>query len=288
VSSKTLGMFGASCLLAIALTAGWGQERPYFVTYSHDLSESGEMEVEGRTAVAEPENGNPFLAVATEVEYGVRDWWTAGLYLDGQSTDEESTLLTGFRFENRFRPLAQEHAINPVLYVEYGRISDADKTILEIVGHDNEAHLAAPNGVSHKTHQHEAEFRLILSSNFHAWNIAENLIFEKGLGHAPWEFGYSVGATRPLRPNSARSCRFCADKLAVGAETYGGLGDTSRLTLANTSHYVAPLLGWAFANRSWLSFSPGFGTTGGSLDMVFRLKIAHEFDHFGGWFSGHD
>jgi hypothetical protein len=76
--------------------------------------------------------------------------------------------------------------------------------------------------------------------------------------------------------------------LAVGAETYGGLGDTSKLTLANTSHYVAPLLGWAFAGRSWLSFSPGFGTTDGSLDMVFRLKIAHEFDHFGGWFSGHD
>jgi hypothetical protein len=89
-------MFGASCLLAIALTAGWGQERPYFVTYSHDLSQPGEMEVEGRTAFEEPENGNPFLAVATEVEYGVRNWWTTGLYLDGQSTDEESSILTGF------------------------------------------------------------------------------------------------------------------------------------------------------------------------------------------------
>jgi len=50
------------------------------------------------------------------------------LYLDGQSTSKESTVFTGYRWENRFRPLLREHWINPVLYVEFENINGADKT----------------------------------------------------------------------------------------------------------------------------------------------------------------
>jgi len=58
-----------------------------------------------------------------------------------------------------------DHAVNPVLYVEYESISGADKTILEFVGHDSQADLASPNGEARRDHQHEAELKLILSSN---------------------------------------------------------------------------------------------------------------------------
>ena len=38
-----------------------------------------------------------------ELEYGTKAWWTTELYLHGQTTAHQSTVFTGFRFENRFR-----------------------------------------------------------------------------------------------------------------------------------------------------------------------------------------
>lgn len=263
------------------------QEKPYFVTYSHDLEEPGNLEIETKTALARPQGADRFGATATELEYGVKAWWTSEFYVDGQTTPADSTLLTGFRLENRFRPLMREHWINPVLYVEYENISGADKTALEIVGHDGQADLAERNGDSRREHQHEGEFRLILSSNFRDWNISENFIAEKNLGHDPWEFGYSVGATRPLKTAlSVRECTFCAEKLTVGAEAYGGLGDTWALTLRQTSHYIAPLVGWDLPARMRVSFSPGFGLTGSSLDRVYRVGVAYEIPQLGALFRG--
>jgi len=263
----------------------WGQDKPYFVTYSHDLEEPGNLEIETKTGVARPAEGNRYGATAVEFEYGALAWWTTELYLDGQSTAQDSTLFTGVRWENRFRPLMREHWVNPVLYIEYENTSGADKTVLEVVGHDGQADLAIANGESRKEHQHEAELKLILSSNGKSWNIAENFIAEKDLGHAPWEFGYAVAASRPLRSTaSSRDCAFCADKFMAGAEVYGGLGDVSSLTLRDTSHYAAPVLGWQLPRGIRLSFSPSFGLTSTSVDHIYRIGLAFEFNQVGNWF----
>lgn len=272
------------CLLCLS-TLARAQEKPYFVSYSHDLEEPGNLEVETKTALAHPDGSTHYGATALEFEYGVRAWWTSELYLDGQATSQDSTVFTGFRIENRVRPLMHDHIINPVLYVEYESISGADKTILEIVGHDGQSDLADPNSASRSEHKHEGEFRLILSSNLRDWNISENFIAEKNLGHAPWEFGYAVGAARPLRgASNGRACTFCAEKLIAGAEAYGGLGDTSSLTLSDTSHYVAPLLGWQLPKNMRLSFSPGFGLTSSSLARVYRVGLSYEIPQIGNWF----
>lgn len=273
------------CLLILPSDAGRAQEKPYFVTYSQDLEEPGNLELETKTALAKPDGDHQYGALATELEYGLRAWWTTELYLDGQSTGQDSTLFTGFRIENRVRPLMSEHFINPVLYVEYENISGADKTMLEVVGHDGQADLAGRNGDLRTEHKHEAELKLILSSNLKDWNISENFIAEKNLGHEPWEFGYAVGATRPLGSGaSGRPCTFCAEKLIAGVEGYGGLGDTQSLTLRETSHYIAPLLGWQLPRGVRLSFSPGFGLTESSLARVYRVGLAFEFPQVGGWF----
>jgi hypothetical protein len=261
------------------------QEKPYFVTYSHDLEEPGNLEIETKTALARPDGGNHYGATAMELEYGLRAWWTTELYLDGQATSQDSTIYTGFRMENRVRPLMREHAINPVLYVEYESTSGADKTILEVVGHDGQIDLATLNGDARREHQHEAELKLILSSNLKSWNVAENFISEKNLGHAPWEFGYAVGATRPLRSASSdRANMWSADKFVAGAEAYGGLGDTDLLTLRDTSHYIAPVVGWYLPKGMRLSFSPGFGLTSTSLDRVYRVGLAFELNQVAEWF----
>lgn len=281
----SLGCGLALCLPILICAAGSAQEKPYFVTYSHDLEEPGNLEIETKTALARPEGGNRYGATAMELEYGTRAWWTTELYLDGQATGGDSTIFTGWRLENRLRPLMREHAINPVLYVEYENTSGADKTILEFVGHDGQADLAPPNGELRREHQHEAELKLILSSNLKAWNLSENFISEKDLGHAPWEFGYAVGATRSLRSAaSGRECTFCAEKFIAGVEGYGGLGDTFALTMRDTSHYLAPLLGWQLPKGMRLSFSPGFGLTDTSLARVYRVGLAFEFEQVGRWF----
>ncbi len=275
----------ALCLPILIPAAGRAQDKPYFVTYSHDLEEPGNLEIETKTALARPDGGNHYGATAMELEYGTRAWWTTELYLDGQATGSDSTIYTGWRLENRLRPLMRDHAVNPVFYVEYENTSGADKTILEVTGHDGQADLAEANGIARKEHQHEAELKLILSSNLRDWNISENFITEKDLSHAPWEFGYAVGVTRPLRgAASSRECTLCAEKFIAGAEGYGGLGDTFSLTMRDTSHYIAPLIGWQLPKGVRLSFSPGFGLTGTSLARVYRVGLAFEFEQIGGWF----
>jgi hypothetical protein len=278
--------FASPAALTLFPAPALAQEKPYFVAYSQDLEEPGNLEIETKTALAQPAASHRFGAVATEMEYGVRAWWTSELYLDGQATGQDSTIYTGFRIENRFRPLMREHVVNPVLYVEYESTSGADKTILEFVGHDGQSDLVTPNGEARREHQHEAELKLILSSNLKSWNISENFIAEKNLGHAPWEFGYAFGAARPLRSlASDRPCIFCAEKLIAGVEAYGGLGDTQSLSLRDTSHYIAPVIGWQMP-KGRLSFSPGFGLTSSSLDRVYRVGLAFELPQVSSCFHG--
>jgi hypothetical protein len=280
-------LFGSLMSLFCLSGLAGAQEKPYFVTYSHDLEEPGNLELETKTGLARPDGSNHYGASALEMEYGVRAWWTSELYLDGQATAEQSTLFTGWRLENRIRPLMREMKVNPVLYLEYENISGADKTLLEVVGHDGEPDLAVANGEARRDHQHEAELKLILSSNLRAWNVAENFIAEKNLGHDPWEFGYAVGAARPLRSaGSGKNCTFCAEKMAAGVEVYGGLGNTWALTTRDTSHYVAPIFGWQLPRGTRVTLSTGFGLTSSSLDRVYRVGVAYEVEQIGNWFRG--
>src|SRR5882762_11387963 len=111
----------------------------YFVTYSHELADPGTLEISAKNITGSPKGGDAFVASALEFEYGIKTWWTSEFYLEGQTTSGQSTLFTGFRWENRIRTLRREHWINPVLYFEFANINGADKTLLEVVGHDSRA-----------------------------------------------------------------------------------------------------------------------------------------------------
>src|SRR5690242_21946812 len=86
-------------------TAAAAQENPYFVTYSHHLEEPGNVELEFSNHLGLPKDGRAYTAPLLEFEYGVRAWWTSEFYMEGQSRRGDSTVFTGWRFENRFRPL---------------------------------------------------------------------------------------------------------------------------------------------------------------------------------------
>jgi hypothetical protein len=281
----TCVVFLGFCLPTLSPARVSAQEKPYFVTYSYDLEEPGNLDIETKTALGRPDGSNHFGATALEIEYGALAWWTTELYLDGQATANDSTVFTGYRLENRIRPLMHDHVVNPALYFEFESISGADKALLEVVGHDGQSDLGEPNADARREHKHEGELKLILTSHARSWDFSENFIAEKNLGHSPWEFGYAVGAARPLRSASAgRPCMFCADRFIAGVEAYGGLGDTDALTLHDTSHYIAPLIGWSLPKGWRMSFSPGFGLTSTSLDRIYRVGVACEFAQIGNWF----
>lgn len=251
----------------------------YFVTYTHHMEEPGNLEFATKSVSGFPKAGNAFWGHAMELEYGVKTWWTSELYLDSQSTANESSVFTGFRFENRFRPLLKEHWINPVLYAEFENINGADKALLEVVGHDGVADFLERNDRSEK--KREVELKLILGSNFKGWNFSENFIAEKNIKNEPWEFGYAVAVSRPLSlAASPNACRFCRENFALGAELYGGLGDRYSFGLHDTSHYLAPTMAWHMPSGPTFTLSPAAGLNSNSHGFLLRVGASYEIDQF--------
>lgn len=278
-----------NCKIRIALTlflqalVACGAEGPFFVTYTHQLEEPGNLEIATKSITGKPADGNRFFGTALELEYGAKGWWTTELYLDGQTTRNDSILFTGYRWENRFRVLPREHWINPVLYVEFENINGADRALLEVVATDGQDDLRGSNAESRGEKKRELEAKLILSSYFKGWTIAENFIAEKNVRHAPFEFGYAAGVSRPLallaKPDR---CNFCAENWQAGVEVYGGLGTHEHFGVHETSHYIAPTLGWTLANGTTaFKISPGFGLTDTSAGFLLRFGVSYEIDQFG-------
>jgi hypothetical protein len=267
-------------------TVSRAQENPYFVAYDHYLEEPGSLEIEYFSAFGTERGGNDFHSYWTEFEYGATAWWTTEFYLDGQTTFSDSTVFTGIRWENRFRPLQREHFINPILYVEYEHKSAADKILKEVEGHDVEADFLTPNAVARQDISNEVELKLILSGTHKGWNFTENTLAAKNVSNSPWEFGYALGASRPLSLKaSAKRCSFCRQNFIAGVEMYGGLGDRHHFGFRDTSHYLAPVLGWNLPSGWTLRVSPGFGLNDNSHQFLLRWGLSREISGFGSMVS---
>ena len=274
--------FAFSACLFLLPSRSLAQESPYFVTYDHYLEEPGNLDIEYFSNYVTQRGGNDFLSYWGEFEYGATAWWTTEFYLDGQSTFGDSTVFTGFRWENRFRPLQREHFINPILYVEYENLNGADRIFREVEGHDVEADLLAPNAETRRERKHEIETKLILSSSVKGWNIAENFLAAKNLSNEPWEFGYALGVSRPLALKaSATRCAFCRQNFTAGVEMYGGLGDRYSFGLRDTSHYLAPVIAWNLPSNWTVRLSTGFGLNDNSNRFLLRWGVSREISGFG-------
>ena len=275
------------CLvLTFLLPSSKAQESPYIVAYDHYMEEPGSLEIEYFSTFGTQRGGNDFHASWAEVEYGATAWWTTEFYVSGQTTFNDGTIFTGVRWENRLRPLKREHFINPVIYIEYEDINGADKILKEVEGHDVESDYADSNAGLRKEHVHELETKLLLSSNFKGWNFVENTIATKNLSNEPWEFGYAIGASRPLALKaSAKRCSFCRQNFIGGLELYGGLGDLYHFGLHDTSHYLAPVAAWNLPSDWTLRLSAGFGLNNSSHRFLLRWGVSREISGFGSMVS---
>jgi hypothetical protein len=278
---RRLLVAGLAYLICAGFPSFLKADKPYFVTYDAQMEEPGNLEVAFYPVLGLPQTGQRFWGAWMELEYGAKGWWTTEVYLDGQSTRGESSLFTGYRWENRFRPLAGQHWINPVLYLEFEDINGADKTLLEVVNHDSVNDLAVPNHQARTERLREVEAKLILSSNYKGWNISENFIGEKNLSNVPWEFGYAVGVSRPLAlAASSRPCSFCRENFHAGVEFYGGLGTWYQFGFSGTSQYVGPLVTWELPNGTTFKIEPTFGLNRNSLRALIRFGFSYEIPRF--------
>lgn len=266
-----------SLLLVVGVRGAVAQEPAYFVTYSHYLEEPRNLEIAVTTTTGIPKAGHSaYTAPWLELEYGMTGWWTTELYLEGVTTAHDGSGFTGWRLENRFRPLKQEHPVNPVLYIEYERVSEASRIQKEILG--SGALPFEPIAELQQEKAHELETRLILSSVARGWNFAENFIAEKNFSADEGiEFGYAVAVSRSLGGlATGRDCRMCRENFTLGVEAYGGLGSTQTSGLNDTRHYLAPVLGWQTSPRTMLKVSAGFGLTDASDRYLLRIGYAYE------------
>jgi hypothetical protein len=275
MSVRRLWLFLA--LMLASAPAARAQEHAYFVTYDHYLEEPGNLEiaVANTTGVPKGDRG-AYSAPWLELEYGIKGWWTAELYLEGVTTSRDGSGFTGWRWENRFRPLTAEHRVNPVVYVEYENINEASRIQKEIVGRGSLSF--APIADLLHEHVHELEAKLILSSTFSGWNVSENLIAEKNLSHDEgFEFGYSVGLSRSLGGlASGTACHVCRENFVAGIEAYGGLGTSVERTLTDTRQFIAPVIAWRVTGRSTLKASTAFGLTDASDRYLVRVGWSYE------------
>lgn len=268
-----------ACLTCLPTRA---QESPFFVTYTHHMEEPGNLDLEVSSTTGVPRAGQQrYVAPYMELEYGVTARWTSELYLEGQSSADDSTVFTGWRFENRYKPLSREHWINPVLYLEYESLNEASRIQKEIEGGGPD--LTSRNALLTSEHAHELETKLILSSDYHDWNISENFIAAKNFSQSEGvEFGYSFGVSRPLATLASGSeCRFCRENFVAGVEMYGGLGSTLGFGVHDTAHYIAPVISWGISDNSTLRFSPAFGLSHESNPVLIRVGYAYEFQGMG-------
>ena len=277
--NRFLAVFFCSVLFAIPAA---DQYRPYFVTYDHQMEEPGNLEITTQSTVGIQKHDLPtYWAPLVELEYGATGWWSTSLYLEGASQPHDATVFTGFRLENRFKPLKSEHRINPVLYFEFENINEATRIQKEVVGHAelSDESLSSLRGEKAR----ELEGKLILSSNAKGWNIAENFIVEKNLtADEGVEFGYALGVYHPLATIvSGTPCRLCRENFNAGLELYGGLGSTEQFGFSDTAHYIAPAIAWRVSENSTVRFSPGFGLTANSARTLLRFSYTYEIPGFG-------
>jgi hypothetical protein len=273
----------AAVAIAAGLMAAGGrlraQEPPYLATYSDALEEPGNLELATQNIYSSPKDANPFYGQTVEVEYGLTAWWTTEAYVQGQTTTHDSTIFTGFRFENRFRPLRGAHWVNPVVYVEYEDVNEADKSFLEITGNHVIADQQVSNALLRKDVERSIEGKMILSSYVKGVNLSENFIAEKNVSNEPWEFGYAVGASRQLASGAgSKECTFCRRYFAVGAEMFGGLGTRYTFGLSGTAHYAGPTVAFSSPRGVTLLVGPEFGLNANTATVLWRMKASYEFN----------
>ncbi len=291
------GSAGLALVLLLSGTAYAGNDAN-FVLYDHHLAKKGETEINVFNDVSNIGSGEEdYAAQLLEIEHGVTDYWTTSLYLEGAHVEGEEYEFGGWRFENRLRLFEDATILNPVLYAEYEDLRSAHRYLLTVTGRTDaieegeEGETDAREEAEEET-EHSLETRLILGHDFSdRFNVAFNWINETNVISGKWEFGYATGlnyvfyeadkAEGERTPGFASPEGWNLEKLTLGVELYGGLGDSLLgLTIdpGKTQQYLGVNLQGEWDNHLHVGIGGAFGLTDDSEDAILRLTAGYEFE----------
>ncbi len=249
-------LIGGSATLA---SAGNGAN---FVLYNHHTAKEGEVEVMLMNDFGENPDGIRYNAQMLEIEWGITNKLTTEFMLEGYGGNGNYN-STGFRWENRYRPFDYGTFLNPVIYIEYESLSEDTKYIMEMSGRED----ARP---THKKRPRERvlETRLILGEDIsNTLNVSFNWLNESDLDTGVTAFGYAAGLNYTPK-----------EKITLGLEIYGGLGDSDKGITTNSSltqHYLAPNIVFKVMDNIKIKVGGAIGLTNVSQDIV-RFAISYE------------
>ena len=295
--SRCRATVGALALVAVGFAPASSKagNDANFVLYNQHTEEKGETEIDlfsDLSSVGGDEKN--YTAQLVEVEYGVTDLWTTALYLEGVRTNGEDYDFGSFRFENRARLFSQPTFLNPVLYAEYEQKQPESRYIQSVVGRvDDEG-----GGEEEEETEHELETKLILGQDIsNRLNVAFNWINELKFDNGVWSFGYAAGLNYIVFKSAGedededkdekrgsegtRSDAWDLEKVTLGLEFYGGLGDSVRgLTVDadKTQQYAGINLRADFENHVHVGLGGAFGLTQESEDAILRLTAGYELE----------
>lgn len=285
MDSTFLRPFGAALLAILASTSpGMAGQDANFVLYNQHMEEKGETEVEVYSDYGHVGRGEPnYTAQLYEIEYGVTDLFTTSIYLETAKTfeDDQHYDFGSFRWENRYRLFKDETLLNPVLYAEYEYKKPTSRFMRSVVGRtDEEEHGEGES-------EHELETKLILGRDITSnLNVAFNMIQEINFMNGLWSFGYAGGLNYAFYRAYDQSGVVDLEeagiqKLTLGLEVYGGLGDSEKgLTLSGskTEQYLGVNLRADLKNEWHIGVGGAFGLTDNSEDALVRMTAGYEFE----------
>jgi hypothetical protein len=280
----------------------WAGNEANFVLYTHHTEEKGEVEFEYMMDFSTDVKGEPpYMANMLEFDYGVTNWWTLEFMAEGQQTEGQDYVNTGWRLENRFRLFPYGTFLNPVIYTEYESLKPETKFLMEVSGRTD-----APESPGPEKDERIGETRLILGEDISdRLDAAFNWINETDTRTGDTAFGYVFGLNYTIyggmgmsgmpgmtmgnerssshgeHEGSASPSRlFAVSHVMLGLEMFGGLGDTNLgLTLDPnvTAHYASANLMMQFENGLHLMVGLAEGLTEVSQDRLIRTMVKYEF-----------
>jgi hypothetical protein len=281
--------------LALPVDARAGNDAN-FVLYNHHMAKAGETEINVYNDTSRIGGGEEdYSAQLLEIEHGVTSYWTTALYLEGTHIEGDNYEFGGWRFENRLRLFDHPTLLNPVLYVEYEQLRAAHRYLTTVTGRtdavqESEEGETELREEAEEETERDLETRLILGHDFSdRFNVAFNWINEANVDTGKWEFGYAAGLNyvfyQARKGDERRSASLPAgmslEKLTLGLELYGGLGDSVLgLTIdpGKTQQYLGVNLQAEWDNNVHFGVGGAFGLTGDSENEILRLTAGYEFD----------
>ncbi len=299
---------GATLAFSTPGSAGNGAN---FVLYNHHTEPKGTAAFMVMTDLSTDVEGEPaYKATMIEFEYGVTDWWAFEFMAEGQQTDGDDFVNTGWRLENRFRLLPYGAFLNPVIYTEYESLKPETKYLMEVSGRTDTPEPAGP-----EKDERIFETRLILGQDVtDRLNVAFDWINETDTRTGDTAFGYAFGLNYLLYSSGGEGGQhkghrgtssgkgspghggpaehanhllgsgepdpFTVSHVQLGFEMFGAAGDSILgLTLDPdvTAHYAGVNVLTHFESGLHLMVGVAAGLTDVSEDRLVRTMVGYEF-----------